>query len=124
MKKELKKYLPFYLGCEVKLKEGLGALCLVGTLGSDSQKYHVLRNAMSFGQPFDFVEDKLILRSLSDMTEEEYWEADKLQMPIKEFGEYQFSAEQYHYLLSKHFDLFGLIDAGLAIDKTTLNKES
>lgn len=27
------------------------------------------------------------------------------------------------FLLSKHFDLFGLIDAGLAIDKTTLNKE-
>lgn len=25
------------------------------------------------------------------------------------------------YLLSKHFDLFGLIEAGLAIDKTTLN---
>lgn len=27
----------------------------------------------------------------------------------------------YHYLLSKHFDLFGLIDAGLAIDAKTLN---
>lgn len=27
-------------------------------------------------------------------------------------------AEQHRYLLSKHFDLFGLIDAGLAIDKT------
>lgn len=26
----------------------------------------------------------------------------------------------YKYLLSKHFDLFGLIDAGLAIDKTKL----
>lgn len=26
------------------------------------------------------------------------------------------------YLLSKHFDLFGLIESGLAIDKTTLNK--
>lgn len=27
----------------------------------------------------------------------------------------------YHYLLSKHFDLFGLIDAGIAIDAKTLN---
>jgi hypothetical protein len=26
----------------------------------------------------------------------------------------------FDYLLSKHFDLFGLIDAGIAIDKTTL----
>lgn len=29
--------------------------------------------------------------------------------------------EIFRYLLSKHFDLFGLIDAGLAIDKTTLS---
>lgn len=29
-------------------------------------------------------------------------------------------AEKVHYLLSKGFDLFGLIEAGLAIDKTTL----
>lgn len=32
--------------------------------------------------------------------------------------------ETTRYLLSKHFDLFGLIDTGLAIDKTTLNKQS
>lgn len=29
--------------------------------------------------------------------------------------------EVFRYLLSKHFDLFGLIEAGLAIDSTTLN---
>jgi hypothetical protein len=28
--------------------------------------------------------------------------------------------ETFHYLLSKHFDLFGLIDAGLAVDQKTL----
>lgn len=27
----------------------------------------------------------------------------------------------FYFFLSKHFDLFGLIEAGLAIDKTTLN---
>lgn len=27
-------------------------------------------------------------------------------------------ANDFRYLLSKHFDLFGLIEAGLAIDKT------
>jgi hypothetical protein len=32
------------------------------------------------------------------------------------------NAEQVRYLLSKHFDLFGLIEAGLAIDKTTLKQ--
>lgn len=30
--------------------------------------------------------------------------------------------ESIRYLLSKHFDLFGLIDAGLAIDKTKTYK--
>lgn len=30
----------------------------------------------------------------------------------------ELSADQFRYMLSKGFDLFGLIDAGLAIDKT------
>lgn len=34
----------------------------------------------------------------------------------------QLSPRQFHYLLSKHFDLFDLIDDGLAIDKETLNQ--
>jgi hypothetical protein len=32
----------------------------------------------------------------------------------------QSDAEQFAWLLSEHFDLFGLIDAGLAIDKSTI----
>lgn len=31
------------------------------------------------------------------------------------------TAQQFHYLLSKGFDLFGLIPAGLAIDAKTIN---
>jgi hypothetical protein len=34
----------------------------------------------------------------------------------------QLNAAQFHYLLSKGFDLFGLIPAGLAIDATTVNQ--
>jgi hypothetical protein len=33
------------------------------------------------------------------------------------------NAEQHHYLLSKHFDLFGLIESNLALDKTKLQTE-
>lgn len=33
---------------------------------------------------------------------------------------YQLNANVFHYLISQGFDLFGLIDAGLAIDKSTL----
>jgi len=74
---------------------------------------------------------KPILRPLSDMTEGEHsdfenisfsedtknWEYDEeLKMSIGESTEFN----RFAYLLSKHFDLFGLIEAGLAIDKTTL----
>lgn len=58
---------------------------------------------------------KIVLRNLSDLTEEEYDEQDKLKLPVSEYGEYQFSAEIFRYLLSKHFDLFGLHEAGLCL---------
>lgn len=92
---------------------------------------------------------KPILRPLSDMTEEEFrqlvasdgvsegdylsgiWYGDK-QLTItynsygnKSYKHYESDAlptKIIPFLLSKHFDLFGLIEAGLAIDSTTLKK--
>lgn len=153
MKKGLKDYLHLYLGCEVvyegiingkelkdeqdehkedvfyepkvevKRGEKIGVLKEIFTdITGKSRKSRIGRKGLQ--THYGNGNFKLILRPLSDMTDEEYWEADKLQMPIKEFGEYQFSAEQYRYLLSKHFDLFGLIEAGLAIDATTLKQKS
>jgi len=66
---------------------------------------------------------KPILRPLSDITEREIYEYGEIEQacPINHsFLIYQcrVEAEQTKYLLSKHFDLFGLIDAGLAIDKS------
>jgi hypothetical protein len=68
---------------------------------------------------------KLILRPLSSITDDERmdWEliglscpnADKYKTAIME-------AEATLFLLSKHFDVFGLIDAGLALDATTLKQ--
>ncbi len=65
---------------------------------------------------------KPILRPLTDMTEEEslkwaemkerFWN-DKLMSVFN-------TAELIHWLLSKHFDIFNLINEELAIDKTTL----
>lgn len=77
---------------------------------------------------------KPILRPLSDMTEEEFKERfydsmredlfdDTLQMQHEEAKRWAHDAchypEDLRWLLSKGFDLFGLIDAGLALDKTT-----
>jgi hypothetical protein len=36
------------------------------------------------------------------------------------FGKYEWKPEQFTYCLSKGFDLFGLIEQGLAIDKALL----
>lgn len=88
---------------------------------------------------------KLILRPLSDMTEEDGLAYAKLTRPEAtkakiESGQvwsfhdpdgitfYKWKAHKLHescpeeflWLLSKHFDLFGLIDAGLAIDKSKI----
>ncbi len=93
---------------------------------------------------------KPILRPLSDMTEDEAirvtglseyapnftivkvtrneykdlivsWKGlDDVPKEFNATGELFFCAEQFQYLLSKHFDIFGLIEDGLAIDKTKI----
>jgi hypothetical protein len=75
-----------------------------------------------------------LLRPLSDMTEEEFKERfydsmredlfdDTLQMQHEEAKRWAHDAchypEDLRWLLSKGFDLFGLIAAGFALDKTT-----
>lgn len=67
---------------------------------------------------------KLILRSLSDMTEEElhFINMSKLELnhAISQKTNASFYTTEFIYFLSKGFDLFNLIEEGLAIDKTTL----
>lgn len=85
---------------------------------------------------------KPILRPLSSMTEEEYLEAGKVFFDYGNKYVYPVQSkndmidlikggmkicwhlnkyfELTHYLLSKHFDLFGLIESGLAISKTSI----
>ncbi len=79
-------------------------------------------------EPLDVMvtEFKPVLRPLSGMTEQEYDEIAAMQndqlftvmKPEFEFDIRIDTANTVYYLLSKHFDLFGLIDAGLAINKT------
>lgn len=70
----------------------------------------------------------LVLRPLSDMTEDELQECGNMiydfsndpelnNFKWKDF-EIGLAPEQFVYLLSKGFDLFGLIPSGLAIDNT------
>ena len=82
-----------------------------------------------------------ILRRLKDMTEEEHQELDKngsegwhtiakgeeitigVNVDISNIGlaVTHRQAREMHYLTRQHFDLFGLIDLGEAIDAATIN---
>lgn len=138
MKKELKDYLHLYLGCNVIISEsyhnGIIAL-LVGinhTYGVvecvlESPEWYEYHTYKSFN---DF-QVKPILRPLSDITGDELIQYGKIEFPdmkgrfdLKGLREVVMHAyyepETFKWLLSKNFDLFGLIEAGLAIDKTTL----
>jgi len=66
----------------------------------------------------------LVLRPLSDMTIDEWNDCAKFARTgggINTAGDlWKINAQETAYLLSKGFDLFGLIPANLAIDKTKL----
>lgn len=135
---DIKDYLHLYLGCD-------GTLITKRTYGSPRRTEAALNTEIL---------DRLyklptlnsftpILRPLSDMTPEEFWDIFKPVQPedityeqmseaindLKsdgfsrlDFGGMDAMAvfEIFRKLLSKHFDLFDLIEAGLAIDKTQL----
>ena len=129
--KELKDYLHLYLGCECKTPWGILRLTRFDikdkykawfTTGFKENEKILYANGC-IGKSFQTSSIKLILRPLSDMTEGEksglklnLSQENNIDNPNAVMWEF----EQVRILLSKHFDLFGLIEAGLAIDKTTL----
>lgn len=96
-----------------------------------------LQNKNTYGKRInvDIGRIKPILRPLSDLTKEEYFSVWKFEMDeeslIFHFLDLDFesrfldkySLSFWNDLLSKHFDIFGLIEKGLAIDINTLTNE-
>jgi hypothetical protein len=133
--KNIKDYLRFYLGCEVLTDNGIETLVGVGLLGSDAQRFRTIERFRSSTNDWS-KENKIILRPLSDMSEDEAlevaenilslnglnlddWSAkDIVSAYVEQWDRY--TPEETKWLLSKGFDLFGLIESGLAIDKTKL----
>ena len=128
--KDIKDYLHLYLGCEVHdfVNDKVGRLFRVSTNGVCK----VLHSVQWSLHPHEF---KLILRPLSVMTEEEAvfikrvlrdnHGIDTIKTVLQNgwhLGHISANASQMfeitRYLLSKSFDLFRLIEAGLAIDAT------
>jgi hypothetical protein len=122
MKKNIKDYLHLYLGCSIYYPEANEYSEVSWTTLLDV--WSVERKEEYYIPSY-----KLVLRPLSDMTEDERKEIDKVRryysdtilIPAPVFGSFQEAMPYvFYYLLSMHFDLFGLIEAGLAIDKTKI----
>jgi len=134
--KEIKDYLHLYLGCEV-------AVPSIANI-EDWEDYFLLSvsihnciiiHAEHGISTFKHEQVKPILRPLSSMTEDEKKEIgfaafevlrkdefDNKRLPPRNIS-CMWAARQTVFLLSKHFDLFGLIESGLAIDATKIQAD-
>lgn len=116
MEKKIQDYLHYYLGCEGRMRHGEIQKLTTKIL------HDVLRGVIEFTPH---------LSKLEDMSEEELQECGNM---VYDFSaepalnnhrpeDFQLCApEQYHYLISKGYWLFGndWFDEGLIIDKKTL----
>lgn len=122
MAKELKDYLHLYLGCKIMItdpKDGEAKeRALVGIDNTFTNPVRCING--EYVSAFDFTDVKPILRPLESMTEEERvfhsslqarWPVTPAHRHLTCIGE---TPESFHWLLSKHFDLFNLIPEGLA----------
>jgi len=138
--KELKDYIHLYIGCNV-IDEHNFIMKLVGVTASEVEDgktiaiCDIIDNSKTTG-PFQelYVEEvKLVLRPLESMTESEMYEYTKMASPAREGKNIlpvikagplinhflnKHDPVIIKWLLGKSFDLFGLIPAGLAVDKT------
>lgn len=132
MEKKIEDYLHLYLGCECDIDEGEFPATTLPLCGVTESRAIIGRHALKLVELKDV---RLKLRPLSSMTEDEKikWSEETEPEIKKQSDAYKlrwfwiqfandgkYTPEQFTWLLSKHFDLFNLIEAGLAIDKTTL----
>lgn len=138
MEKKIEQYLHLYNGCEVLLgdpnwkRSDISPADRAPYTDPDYGKPVMTKLDFPLMQHFASMKGHLLLRPLSDMTEEEQTEVGEIERDVmddfrgqyipKEQEEWTHNAfpeaAKTFYLLSKGFDLFGLIDSGLAIDKT------
>lgn len=122
MSKNITDYLHFYLGCNIQFKgqekkgkiniENLWQLVSVHQM---TYKKIATIEAMGCVKSLAPEDIKPILRPLSSLEgKEKEWYGNRR----------EFDGLEFLYLLKQGFDIFGLIEQGLAIDKTTLNKQS
>lgn len=113
------KQLALYLGCEVEYKGEVATMYGVHT-------NQIMLSVVDHphGEVCRSSEIKPLLRRLESMKGDESMEL-ALGMKLQNADGYEGfkeEAERTAYLLSKHFDLFGWIDSGLALDQEAIKK--
>lgn len=113
MEKKIKDYLHLYLGCDAMIYNDKSFIMDKVT----SSSLNIEDGSVTKIKP--------ILRPLSDMTEQESyelcWQKNQNHMKLNwSLNESAIHPNEFLYLLKQGFDLFGLIESGLAIDKTTI----
>lgn len=138
VEKKIEEYLPLYIGqqCEVyscgnQFFGTLTGFYLDRWSGQNEDRLPTAQLKLEHGTFYCYRMDeiRLVLRPLSSMTEEEKSHIEDIHGSVfggafkghgKGFAMLALEAESTRYLLSKGFDLFKLIEAGLAIDATTI----
>ena len=117
--KDIKDYLHLYLGCEVLWEIEHESASEGGTEILDGHLVETAKAGLRIVKP--------VLRHLSDMIEEDCnllgWDY-KYQGKIISHRAENLFPEEVRILLKQGFDLFGLIEAGLALDKTKYLKSN
>ena len=112
--------LALYLGCDVEWLGERG--CTLAGINTADQSFNpvglVYSNGLTIWTPERAV--KPILRPLSDITEPEEMEVQNMVDQMGVGYNAIHGAQITGFLLSRHFDLFGWIESGLAIDKTKI----
>ena len=115
----MKDYLPLYLGCEC-IRQGIdGTSTMTGISYDDTQRiWWVYFENQDEG--YSHIDDVMpVLRLFTDITESESEELKDVQCQFKDTPYKSVSdwAYKIDWMLKKHIDVFGLINAGLAVRK-------
>ena len=118
MEKSFKDYAHLYLGCEVTIPNrynfgGIITDLKIGIITGIKDEFVNISYIPGFHPIVNF---KPIMRSLGSITSEEIENINWSPSPNGK----RYDPSSVVYLLSKGFDLFGLIDAGIALDKTKI----
>jgi len=112
LQEKVEPYLPFYIGCDTNK----GKLIGIGkqVVETESEDNQIIVHDI---EADDFSVRPRLIR-LSSLSGAESQELIRLGFSIGRPKGYSFAPEAFLYLLSLHVDLFGLIDKGLAEEKS------